>query len=165
MKNALKIECFSLHLRDYSQAEIAKKLNLDQATVSRQINKISKSREYELGVTTITSFLQVFKKCEQYWNESNKEYRELIDQVQKINDESDFDGNNRDHLHKSTYDKTIGKIDLISKLKTQQDKNMERILNLAKQGEVVLALRAARDILEEHAPSKPFILKTIPESS
>ena len=161
MKNALKNECFSLHLRDYSQAEIAKKLNIDQSTVSRQINKISKSREYELGVTTITSFLQVFKKAEQYWNESNKEYRELIDQLQKLTDESDFDGNNRDHLHKSKYDKTIGKVDLISKLKTQQDKNIERILTLAKQGETVLALKAARDVLREHAPNENFILKKI----
>ncbi|AJM91716.1 hypothetical protein [Nitrosopumilus piranensis] len=158
MNNALQIECFSLHLRDYSQAEIAKKLNIDQSTVSRALNKVKKSSEYELGTVSITTFLDTFKKAEQYWKESNKEYRELIEQLQQLPDESDLDGNG-ERLHKSKYDKTVGKVDLISKLKQQQDKNMERILTLAQQGEVVLALKTARNIISKHVPQEPIILE------
>lgn len=151
MNHELGAKCYSLYLRDYPQSEIAKKLNITQPTVSRQIKKIIKSREYELGALTVNSFLDVFKKAEQYWNESNKEYRELIDQVQKLNDNR---YNEKDkYTQKSKTDKVLLQVELISKLIDKQDKNMERILTLAKEGETVLALKVARDILRKHAPS------------
>lgn len=164
MNNTLGIQCLTLELQDYNQKEIAEKLNVDQSTVSRQIKKITKSREFQMGVSTINEFFTVFKKCEQYWDQSNKDYRDLIDQVKAMENDDEFNesasesGSSRNY-HNSKFDKMMKKIDLIAKLKYQQDKNMERILNLAKQGEVVLALKAARDILLQHAPDTPFILE------
>ena len=162
IKSELGIQCLTLQLQDYTQNQIAIKLDIGRSTVHRQITKITKSREFQMGVITINEFFETFKKCEQYWDQSNKDYRELIDQVKEISNESEYnEGKDSQSYHNSKYDKMITKIELISKLKDKQNKNMERILNLAKQGEVVLALKAARDILEEHAPSKPFILKKV----
>jgi len=161
MNNELAIECYTLELQDYNQQEIAQKLNIGQATVSRQINKIKKSRDFQMGVITINEFFGCFKKCEQYWQQSNHELRLLIDEVQKIKVEDDMDGKDGTHIHKSKYEKRMERIELISKLIEKQDKNMEKILNLANQGEVILALKAARGILEQHAPGKSFILKKV----
>lgn len=165
-KSELGIQCLTLQLQDYTQNQIAIKLNIGRSTVHRQITKITKSREFQMGVITINEFFETFKKCEQYWDQSNRDYRELIDQVKEMENEDEFNESSSENgssqsYHNSKFDKMITKIELISKLKDKQDKNMERILNLAKQGEVVLALKAARDILEEHAPSKPFILKKV----
>ena len=166
MNQELAFQCFTLELQDYNQKEIGDKLNITQGAVSKNLNKIKKSREFQLGVITINEFFETFKKCEQYWDQSNKDYRELIDQVKEIENKDEFNESSSENgssqsYHNSKFDKMITKIELISKLKDKQDKNMERILNLAKQGEVVLALKAARDILEEHAPNKPFILKKV----
>ena len=166
MNQELAFQCFTLELQDYNQKQIGDKLNITQGAVSKNLNKIKKSREFQLGVITINEFFIIFKKCEQYWDQSNKDYRELIDQVKEMENEDEFNESSSENgssqsYHNSKFDKMITKIELISKLKDKQDKNMERILNLAKQGEVVLALKAARDILEEHAPSKPFILKKV----
>lgn len=160
MNNELGIQCLELELQDYNQRDIAKKLNIGQATVSRQIKKITKSREFQMGTITIDEFFQIFNKCKQYWKQSNREYRELIDQIKNLSDEDEMnESENSSSYHNSKHDKIMAKADLISKLKQQQDKNMERILTLATQGEVVLALKAARGILAEHAPSKPFVLE------
>lgn len=161
MKKELGIQCLELELQDYNQKQIAEKLNIGQSTVSRQITKITKSREFQMGTITINNFFKVFKKCEQYWQQSNKDYRDLIDQVKEISNDDDVNTTEKgaESFHKSKYDKMMAKIDLISKLKDKQDKNMERILTLATQGEVVLALKAARSILAEHAPTKPFVLE------
>lgn len=166
MNNTLGIQCLTLELQDYNQKQIADKLNIDQSTVSRQIKKITTSREFQIGVITINEFFTVFKKCEEYWNQSNKDYRDLIDQVKEIENKDEFnEGATSKSFHNSKYDKMMAKIELISKLKEKQDKNMERILNLAKQGEVVLALKAARDILSQHAPNGQFIIKELKSKS
>ena len=166
VKKEYGIQCLELELQDYSQTEIAKKLKISQGTVSKQLQQITQSREFQLGVLTINEFFIIFKKCEQYWEQSNRDYRELIDQVKQIKNDDEFNESSSNSgesksYHNSKYDKMMAKIELISKLKEKQDKNLERILNLAKQGEVVLALKAARDILSEHAPRDPIILKVI----
>ena len=158
MNHPNAIECLNLELRDYSRKDIAKKLHLSEGTVSRHISKIKKSREYQMGAITINEFFEVFKRCEEYWNQSNQDYRELIDEVKKLRIDDDRDGKDGIHLHKSKYEKRMERIELIAKLKERQDKNMERIITLAKQGEVVLALKAARGILEQYSVKKPFIL-------
>lgn len=160
MANELGIQCLELELQDYTQKQIADKLNIAQATVSRQLKKIQKSREFQMGIITIDEFFKIFKKCEQSWEQSNREYRELIDQVKELNDEDEMNESEKSSsYHNSKFDKKMAKIDLISKLKDKQDKNKEKILTLASQGEVVLALKAARSILTEHAPSNAFVLE------
>lgn len=151
MNDEVGAKCYSLYLRDFTQSEIAKKLNITQSTVSRKINDIIKSQEYELGSMTVTTFIEVFKKTGQYWEESNKEYRELIE---KVYESSNNEPNEKDKsLDNSKHVKTLQQVELISKLIEKRDKNMERILGLAQQGKVIHALRAIGNVLRKEAPS------------
>ena len=68
IKSELGIQCLTLQLQDYTQNQIAIKLNIGRSTVHRQITKITKSREFQMGVITINEFFETFKKCEQYWD-------------------------------------------------------------------------------------------------
>ena len=153
MNSEIEYQVFSLELKGYKGTEIAKKLNLSESKVSRTLKKVTRTREYELGVISVTTFLDVFKKAEQMWNQSNMEYQELIDEVRKFEAETDFHGKEGENIHTTKFGKMMAKVEIIAKLKTQQDKNMERILALAKQGELVMAIKAIREVLRQYAPS------------
>ena len=153
MNPEIEYAVFGLEIKGYNGKQISKKLNISESSVSRALNKVKRTREYELGVMSVTTFLEVFKRAGGYWNQSNIEYDDLIDKVNSIKLEDDMDGKVGEHIHTSKYDKLVKKLELISKLKEKQDDNMERIISLAKQGEVVLATRALRDVLRTYMPS------------
>jgi len=70
MNQETQYQIFSLELKGYKGIDIAKKLNISKSTVSKTLKKISGTREYELGVISVNTFLDIFKKAEQFWNQS-----------------------------------------------------------------------------------------------
>ncbi len=156
MNKDLAVKCLELELQDYNQTEIGKKLNVSQVTVGRQLRKIKNSRQHQMGYVVMTDYLNTFKKCEQYWAQSNHDYEQMICEVEALEETDDVDSKGR--IHKSKHDKKIEKIELIKKIKDKKDKNMERILSLASQGDLVKAIQYSRDILAKYSPDKPFVL-------
>ena len=151
MKNERAHKIYALEVKGYKQTEIAQKMKLSESTVSKEIKKITKSREYQLGVYSVNTFMEMFQRAQDFWNNQNTEYEELIEEVNKIK---------IDTKDKNRLSKLISKVDAISRIKEKQDKNMERILLLAKQGEIVLALKVLRPILQE-IEKKPMELAVI----
>jgi DNA-binding CsgD family transcriptional regulator len=118
MNSEIKEECYKLSLQGYQGKDIAEKLSLSEATVSRAINSITKSHDYQLGVTSISQFLEKFARADDYFTMKLRELQELCDKA-----------------------KDKDKIAIIS----LQTDIMSKALSLAKQGQVVLALKALQD--------------------
>ena len=100
-----------------TQSEIAERLNLKPRTVSRIINKIVKSNDYQLAMSIAGKFIQDFVNASDYWKIQITELEHL---KEKLTDE----------------DK-----ELLVKIMKEQSELYGKILLLARQGELMAAIR------------------------
>ena len=76
MKYEIKRQCYLLSLEGYEQKEIAKKLNISEATVSRAINSVVKGNDYQLAVKGCSKLLEEFVNYQEY---AKKKLKELVE--------------------------------------------------------------------------------------
>ena len=110
-------QCYIKSLSGLTQAEIAKELNLGKATVCRAINKVTKSHDYQLGISTVGTFLEEYQRAADF-------FKMQIGQLEK---------------YKSADPENIYKI------MDMQMERMALVVQLIGQGKVVMALKALRD--------------------
>ena len=127
MDKGKELECYRLHLKDFTEQQISKKLKIGQSSVSRAISKVIQSREYKLGVQTVVTFMHELEKLEEFWKEQTREYQDLIEIIKKMKRDEDVP--------------ELDKIDAIRKLMESQSKAKENIAGKAVQGQFLLALR------------------------
>jgi len=113
----IKEKVYLMSLVQPSQKEIAKQLNLSEATVSRAINSVTKSNDYKLAMMSISNFLTEYMRASDF-------FKYQISQLEEM---------------KKKYP------DSELQLMDAQMERMQHIIQLAGQGKVVLALQALRD--------------------
>ncbi len=74
MKDEIKNECYLLSLEGFGYNEIAKKLNISNATVSRAIASIEKGNDYQLAVKSCGVITSLYVR---YQDWIKKKLREL----------------------------------------------------------------------------------------
>lgn len=117
MNSEIKEKVYLLSLVQPSQKEIAKQLNLSEATVSRAINSVTKSNDYKLAMMSISNFLTEYMRASDFF----KYQISQLEEMKKKYPESEL------------------------QLMDAQMERMQHIIQLAGQGKVVMALQALRD--------------------
>ena len=110
-------QCYLKSLSGLTHKEIAGELNLSQPTVSRAIAKITKSHDYQIGISTISTFLEEYQRAGDF-------FKMQIGQLEK---QKKTDPDN------------------IYKIMDMQMERMALVVQLVGQGKVVMALKALRD--------------------
>ncbi len=77
MKDEIKAECYLLSLEGYEQNDIAKRLNISQATVSRAISSITKGHDYQLAVRSCGVLIEQYVRYQDYCRKKIKELAEM----------------------------------------------------------------------------------------
>ena len=77
MKDEIKTECYLLTLEGYNYNEIASKLNISNATVSRAISSITKGNDYQLAVKSCGMMIERYIRFQDYCNKKIRELNEL----------------------------------------------------------------------------------------
>ena len=77
MKDEIKAECYLLSLEGYEQKDIAKKLNISQATVSRAISSIEKGHDYQLAVKSCGVLIEQYVRYQDYCRKKIRELAEM----------------------------------------------------------------------------------------
>ena len=117
MKQEIVEQCYLKSLSGLTYREIGDELNLSASTVSRAIDKITKSHDYQLGISTISTFLEEYQRAADF-------FKMQIGQLEK---------------YKSVDPENIYKI------MDMQMERMALVVQLIGQGKVVMALKALRD--------------------
>lgn len=77
MKDEIKTECYLLALEGYEQNDIAKRLNISQATVSRAISSIMKGHDYQLAVRSCGVLIEQYVRYQDYCRKKIRELNEM----------------------------------------------------------------------------------------
>lgn len=153
MKESTQVQAYKLHLKGYQNKEIAKKLKLSESGISKAITELTQTDQYQLGQLSVVTFLEWFEKAAEFWHMQNSEYQEMIEKVEKIKMSKKLDEEKKLQL-------MFQQTELVRRLKGSQDTNMERIVYLAKEGELIGAIKLMKDMLVA-MPKKPKKVKII----
>ena len=121
MNDEIKTECYLLSLEGYEQKDIAKKLNVSQATVSRAISSVMKGHDYQLAVKSCGVLIEQYVRFQDYCRKKIKELSEMTPD------------DNRDRL-------------AIIRLQSELQKDM---LTIGASGDFIQNVRVMRDKLNE----------------
>ncbi len=77
MNDEIKAECYLLSLEGYNYNDIAKKLNISNATVSRAISSITKGHDYQLAVKSCGVLIEQYVRYQDYCKKKIKELAEM----------------------------------------------------------------------------------------
>lgn len=66
MNNEIKNECYLLSLEGYQNKDIAKKLNVSPATVTRAINSVVMGNDYQLAIKGCSKLLEEFVRYQDF---------------------------------------------------------------------------------------------------
>ena len=77
MNDEIKSECYLLSLEGYNYKEIAKKLNISDATVSRAISSITKGNDYQLAVKSCGMLIERYVRFQDFCNKKIRELAEM----------------------------------------------------------------------------------------
>jgi len=144
MNEKIKQRCYLLSLKGHTYGQIANELNLSKPTVCRAIASITKSHDYQLGINTITEFIDQYNRAEDYFRMQMRELEEmklLLDG--RISD--DNDNNNKPSNATATFTTIAKYFELKLKIMDSQTNLMSKVLELASQGKVVMALKTIRE--------------------
>jgi len=117
MKQEIVTQCYLKSLSGLTYREIAEELNLSASTVSRAIDKITKSHDYQIGISTISTFLEEYQRAADF-------FKMQIGQLEK---RKDTDPDN------------------FYKIMDMQMERMALVVQLVGQGKVAMALKELRD--------------------
>lgn len=117
MNPEIKEQCYLLSLTNLSQKEIAQKLNLSEATVSRAINSVTASHDYQLAMKTVAHFLEDYLRADDFFKM----------QIAELERKKEQDPEN------------------YYRIMDMQKARVESIVQLVGQGRVVMALKALKD--------------------
>ena len=159
MKELVQSQCYKLHLKGFMNKQIAIKLKITEAGVSKAITEFTSTDQYQLGQLSIITFLDWFEKAAKFWHMQNSEYQDLIDQIDNLLP-TEQKGKKKKPLDLDTIKAIFQKVELTRRLKGSQDSNMERIVYLAKEGEIIMAIKLMKDMLVS-MPKKPKVVKII----
>lgn len=77
MNDEIKSECYLLSLEGYGYNEIAKKLNISNATVSRAISSVTKGHDYQLAVKSCGMLIERYVRFQDFCNKKIRELAEM----------------------------------------------------------------------------------------
>lgn len=77
MNDEIKSECYLLSLEGYNYKEIAKKLNISDATVSRAISSVTKGNDYQLAVKSCGMLIERYVRFQDFCNKKIRELAEM----------------------------------------------------------------------------------------
>ena len=77
MKDEIKNECYMLSLEGYNYNDIAKKLNISNATVSRAINSIEKGNDYQLAIKSCGILTSLYVRYQDWIKKKLREINEI----------------------------------------------------------------------------------------
>ncbi len=77
MNDEIKSECYLLSLEGYNYREIAKKLNISDATVSRAISSVTKGNDFQLAVKSCGMLIERYVRFQDFCNKKIRELAEM----------------------------------------------------------------------------------------
>ena len=77
MKDEIKNECYLLSLEGYGYNDIAKKLNISNATVSRAISSIEKGNDYQLAIKSCGVLTSLYVRYQDWIKKKMREINEI----------------------------------------------------------------------------------------
>ena len=137
-----------MSLKGLTEKEIAKELNLSQSTVSRAITSVTTSHDYQLAITSIGMFVEDMRRAADFWKLQNREIELVKNTIMALKEETDKEG--------KPVIKSDRAIELLLKCMDMQSDRIGRVVEMARQGEVALALREVRRTMSD-AEAQRFV--------
>ena len=137
-----------MSLKGLTEKEIAKELNLSQSTVSRAITSVTTSHDYQLAITSIGMFVEDMRRAADFWKLQNREIELVKNTIMALKEETDSKG--------QPVIKSDRAIELLLKCMDMQSDRIGRVVEMARQGEVALALREVRRTMSD-AEAQRFV--------
>lgn len=151
MNQEIKEQAYILSLKGQTEREIAKELNLSPATVHRAISSVTTSHDYQLAMMSISLFLEDMRRAADFWKLQNREIEQIKNSVMALREEVDSKG--RPLVRGDRV------LELVLKCMDMQSDRMQKVVELARQGEVALALREVRKTMSESEAQRFKVIK------
>ena len=151
MNQDIKEQAYILSLKGATEREIAKELNLSPATVHRAISSVTTSHDYQLAIMSISLFLEDMRRAADFWKMQNREIEQIKNSVMALREEVDSKGRplvRGDRI-----------LELVLKCMDMQSDRMQKVVELARQGEVALALREVRKTMTDAEAQRFRVIK------